>query len=141
MLLLLNIKHKVSNLTLACKACRDQKGDSNLEKFLATKPKILKKLQSQARVSLKDVAAINSTRLALLERLKATGLPVEVSSGGETKFNRNQQQAPNSHWLNAVCVGASTPDNLKWQQVKPMPSHATTYGRFPRKLNSRAKHH
>ena len=120
---------QVSNLTLACKACRDQKGDSNLEEFLATKPKILKKLQSQARVSLKDVAAINSTRLALLERLKATGLPVEVSSGGETKYNRNQQQIPKSHWLDAVCVGASTPENLEWQQVNPLAIKAMGHGK------------
>ena len=120
---------RVSNLTLACKDCREDRGPTNLEEFLATKPALLVKLQSQAKAPLKDVAAINSTRLALLERLKATGLPVEVSSGGVTKFNRNQQQIPKSHWLNAVCIGASTPENLKWHQVQPLAIKAMGHGR------------
>ena len=100
-----------------------------MKEFLSTKPKLLKKIQSQAKAPLKDVAAINSTRLALLERLKATGLPVEVSSGGVTKFNRNQQRIPRSHWLNAVCIGVSTPENLKWEQVKPLAIKAMGHGR------------
>ena len=120
---------RVSNLTLACRSCREQRGASNLEEFLATKPALLTKLQSQAEVSLKDVAAINSTRFVLLERLKARGLPVEVSSGGETKFNRNQQQIPKSHWLNAVCIGPNTPENLKWDQVQPLAIKAMGHGK------------
>jgi 5-methylcytosine-specific restriction endonuclease McrA len=120
---------RVSNLTLACRSCREQRGASNLEEFLATKPALLMKLQSQAQVSLRDVAAINSTRFVLLERLKARGLPVEVSSGGETKFNRNQQQIPKSHWLNAVCIGPNTPENLKWDQVQPLAIKAMGHGK------------
>ena len=120
---------RVSNLTLACRSCREQRGASNLEEFLATRPALLMKLQSQAQVSLRDVAAINSTRFVLLERLKARGLPVEVSSGGETKFNRNQQQIPKSHWLNAVCIGPNTPENLKWDQVQPLAIKAMGHGK------------
>tara|TARA_B100001093_G_scaffold517030_1_gene597392 strand:- start:1074 stop:2222 length:1149 start_codon:yes stop_codon:yes gene_type:complete len=120
---------RVSNLTLACRSCREQRGASNLEEFLATRPALLMKLQSQAQVSLRDVAAINSTRFVLLERLKARGLPVEVSSGGETKFNRNQQQIPRSHWLNAVCIGPNTPENLKWDQVQPLAIKAMGHGK------------
>ena len=120
---------RVSNLTLACRSCRERRGATNLEEFLSTKPKLLKKLQSQAKAPLKDVAAINSTRLALLERLKATGLPVEVSNGGETKFNRNQQRIPRSHWLNAACIGASTPNNIKWEQVQPLAIKAMGHGK------------
>ena len=120
---------RVSNLTLACRSCRERRGATNLEEFLSTKPRLLKKIQSQAKAPLKDVAAINSTRLALLERLKATGLPVEVSSGGETKFNRNQQRIPRSHWLNAACIGASTPNNIKWEQVKPLAIKAMGHGK------------
>ncbi len=120
---------RVSNLTLACRSCRERRRATNLGEFLSTKPRLLKKLQSQAKVPLRDVAAINSTRLALLERLKATGLPVEVSSGGVTKFNRNQQRIPRSHWLNAVCIGVSTTENLKWEQVKPLAIKAMGHGR------------
>ena len=57
---------RVSNLTLACRSCRERRGATNLEEFLSTKPRLLKKIQSQAKAPLKDVAAINSTRLALL---------------------------------------------------------------------------
>ena len=67
-----------------------------------------------------DAAAFNSTRYALLERLKATGLPVEIASGGRTKFNRVKQQIPKTHWLDAACVGASTPEVLRWEAAKPI---------------------
>lgn len=38
---------------------------------------------------------------------KATGLPVEVGTGGRTKFNRTRQEYPKSHWIDAACVGES----------------------------------
>ncbi|MEM6283852.1 MAG: hypothetical protein AAF787_16800 [Chloroflexota bacterium] len=36
-----------------------------------------------------------------------SGYPVEVGTGGRTKFNRTQQNYPKTHWLDAVCVGHS----------------------------------
>ena len=36
---------------------------------------------------------------------------------------------PKSHWLNAVCIGASTPENLKWHQVQPLAIKAMGHGR------------
>ncbi len=77
-------------------------------------------LQAQALQPLKDAAAVNSTRWALYERLKATGLPIEVSTGGQTKWNRKQRGIPKSHWLDAVCVGPSTPERVQWQHVIPL---------------------
>ena len=44
------------------------------------------------------------------ERLKALGLPVECGSGGLTKFNRITRGLPKTHWLDAACVGKSTPE-------------------------------
>ena len=56
--------------------------------------------------NLQDAAAVNATRWALLNALKATGLPVETGSGGRTKFNRTRLDIPKTHALDAACVGA-----------------------------------
>ncbi|MCP4349623.1 MAG: HNH endonuclease [Desulfobacterales bacterium] len=111
---------RVSNLTLACKKCNQKKGNKPAEVFLKKKPEILKKILAQAKASLKDAAAVNSARRALHNRLKAFGLPVEAGSGGLTKFNRTKRNLPKFHWLDAACVGKSTPEHLKTDGVKPL---------------------
>ena len=63
------------------------------------------RLQAQAKQPLKDAAVLNMSRWALYQRLLALGLPVEVSSGGRTKFNRVRQDYPKAHWIDAACVG------------------------------------
>ena len=35
-----------------------------------------------------------------------------AGSGGRTKFNRTTRGLPKTHWLDAACVGASTPETL-----------------------------
>ncbi|TMD03014.1 MAG: HNH endonuclease [Chloroflexi bacterium] len=105
---------RITNLTLACEACNQQKGSQTAQAFG------FPHLQAQALQPLKDAAAVNSTRWALYERLKATGLPIEVSTGGQTKWNRKQRGIPKSHWLDAVCVGPSTPERVQWQHVIPL---------------------
>jgi hypothetical protein len=73
---------------------------------------------AQAKAPLKDAAAVNTTRWALYERLKALGLPVECGSSGLTKYNRITRDFPKTHWLDAVCVGLSTPESLNvWSIV------------------------
>jgi hypothetical protein len=56
----------------------------------------------------------------LYERLKALGLPLEVGTGGRTKYNRAVRRLPKTHWLDAVCVGASTPERLRGRKVIPL---------------------
>lgn len=97
--------NRVSNLTLACRVCNQQKGSQPIEAFLGKKPAVLQRIKAQAQRPLKDAAAVNSTRWALANRLKTTGLPIELASGGRTKFNRVTQGIPKSHALDAVCVG------------------------------------
>ena len=49
-------------------------------------------------------AKVRCTR-ALFQQLKQTGLPIEVSTGGRTKYNRTRLGLPKTHWLDAACVG------------------------------------
>ena len=98
--------NRVSNLTLACVSCNQKKGARDVDEFLARDPKRLERILAQSKRPLKDAAAVNTTRWALHQRLKATGLPVTTGSGGLTKYNRVQLGIPKSHALDAVCVGA-----------------------------------
>ena len=98
---------RVSNLTLACHTCNQKKGNRPIEEFLRRKPEVLEKVRVQAKAPLRDAAAVNATRFALLERLRATDLPVECGTGGRTKYNRTAQGYPKKHWIDAACVGKS----------------------------------
>jgi hypothetical protein len=75
-----------------------------LEEFVKDKAK-LTRIKAQVKAPLKDAAAVNATRWALFNALKATGLPVQTGTGAQTKFNRKAQGLPKSHALDAVCVG------------------------------------
>jgi len=97
--------NRVSNLALACQCCNQKKAALPVEVFLAKDPRRLAKIKSQAKAPLRDAAAVNATRWALANSLKATGLPVELSSGGRTKFNRSVLGVPKAHALDAACVG------------------------------------
>jgi 5-methylcytosine-specific restriction endonuclease McrA len=97
--------NKISNLCLACDKCNKKKGTLDIKVFLAKKPELLSKIESQLKLPLKDAAAVNSTRRALLNALKLTGLSVTTGSGGLTKFNRTRLGLPKTHWLDAACVG------------------------------------
>jgi 5-methylcytosine-specific restriction endonuclease McrA len=106
---------RVSNLTLSCKPCNAAKGTRTAAEFGHSE------IAVQAKRPLKDAAAVNATRWALYNRLQqATGLPVEVGTGGRTKWNRTQRKLPKAHWLDAACVGASTPTILRLTGIVPL---------------------
>ena len=98
---------RISNLTIACHDCNQRKGHQSVEVFLSKKPGRLREILAQAKAPLQDAAAVNSTRWALYEQMKATSLPVETGSGGRTKWNRSRQQYPKAHWIDAACAGES----------------------------------
>lgn len=95
---------RVSNLTIACNPCNQAKGNQDIREFLSSKPNLLNRILKQAKAPLKDAAAVNSTRWALFNALKGTGLPVTTGTGGQTKFNRTRLNLPKAHWLDAACV-------------------------------------
>jgi hypothetical protein len=110
---------RVSNLALACEGCNQRKGNQTAAEFG------FPELQAQARRPLKDAAAVNATRWALYQRLLLSGLPVEVATGGRTKYNRTRQGLPKAHWLDAACVGVSTPARLDVRGIRPLQIKAT----------------
>ena len=119
---------RVSNLTLACGPCNQRKGAQTAAEFG------FPLVQAQAQQPLRDAAAVNSTRWALYQALQATGLPVEAGTGGRTKYNRTRQGWPKTHWQDAACVGASTPEQLRVSTPTVLQITATGRG-----LHSRTK--
>jgi 5-methylcytosine-specific restriction endonuclease McrA len=120
--------NRVSNLCLACKKCNTAKGTKDIQDFLKKKPELLKKILVQAKTPLKDAAVVNITRRELYERLQTFGLPIECGSGGLTKFNRTTRSLPKTHWLDAACVGESTPEVLNVKGVRPLQIRAYGHG-------------
>ncbi len=99
--------NRVSNLCLACRDCNEKKGTRSIEDFLAKKPELLARILTQLKTPLNDAAAVNATRWALANALQSLGYPVELASGGRTKFNRRRLGIPKSHALDAACAGAT----------------------------------
>lgn len=93
--------NRVSNLSLACRPCNQRKGAQTAAEF--GHPEV----QKQAKLPLKDAAAVNTTRWTLYRKLLETGVPLETGTGGRTKFNRITQGYPKAHWIDAACVGES----------------------------------
>lgn len=119
---------RVSNLCLACAVCNQAKGSQDIRVFLADKPEVLACLLAQAQTPRKDAAAVNTTRWVLYARLQIAGLPIECGSGGLTQFNRTQRTLPKAHWIDAACVGMSTPASLNIAGVVPLLITATGHG-------------
>jgi 5-methylcytosine-specific restriction endonuclease McrA len=111
---------RVCNLTLACEPCNQKKGTRDIRDFLKHKPDLLQKILAQAKAPLKDAAAVNVTRWTLYRRLQALALPVECGSGGLTKYNRTRAGLTKAHWIDAACVGQSTPLVLVIDTVVPL---------------------
>jgi 5-methylcytosine-specific restriction endonuclease McrA len=139
--------NRISNLALACGPCNQSKAAQDINIFLAKDLVRLKRILAQVKKPLKDAAAVNATRWALFNALKTTNLPIEIASGGKTKYNRSRLNMPKTHALDAVCVGAveSIEDwNKPTLNIKPMGrgcyqrTRLTAFG-FPRGYLTRIK--
>jgi 5-methylcytosine-specific restriction endonuclease McrA len=119
---------RICNLTLACAPCNHKKANQDIRVFLAHKPDVLERILAQAQAPLRDAAAVNTTRWRLYEQLKALGVPVECGSGGRTKYNRVSRGLEKAHWLDATCVGVSTPEHLHMAGVVPLLVTANGHG-------------
>jgi 5-methylcytosine-specific restriction endonuclease McrA len=120
--------NRVSNLVCACRKHNEEKSNLSLEEYSKLRGVDFSGVKAQAKAPLKDTAAVNATRWALFNRLKALDLPIETGSGGLTKFNRTKRDLPKTHWVDAACVGCSTPENLKIENVQALQIKAMGHG-------------
>lgn len=117
--------NSIKNLTLSCKCCNQQKNADSLEDWanrlgnskLDTACKAgIKRVATSKAGSLKHAAAVNATRNRLVKELTLTGIPVQTSTGAQTKLTRHEQQIPKDHCLDAVCVGVIDKPVVDWQK-------------------------
>ena len=85
---------------------------------------------AQAKRPLKDAAAVNATRWALVNAFRSTGLAVETGSGGWTQWNRLTLVIPKTHALDAACVGDI--DSVSGWQRPTLTIKATGRGSYQR---------
>jgi hypothetical protein len=123
---------RISNLTLACAKCNAAKGNKELNVYLKDKPDLAKKILTQTKRPLKNVAAVNATRWAILNSLKDFGLPVSAWSGGRTKYNRTRLGLPKTHAFDALCVGDV--DSVAGVNMQVLRIKAVGRGRYLRTL-------
>ena len=102
---------RVSNLAAACHDCNAKKGNRTAAEF--GHPEV----EVQAKVPLRDAAAVNATRFALVEALRVFGLPIGTWTGGRTRWNRDRFAVEKAHCLDALCVGELAGVRLPAQRV------------------------
>jgi hypothetical protein len=117
--------NSVKNLTLSCKCCNQHKGADSLtdwsnrlgnSKLDTARKAGIKRIASSKSGTLKHAAAVNATRNRLVKDLVATGIPVQTSTGAQTKLTRHEQHIPKDHCLDAVCVGMVNKPIVNWQR-------------------------
>ena len=96
--------NRVSNLTLACGPCNQDKDALPVEEFLAHDLKRLARILRDVMRPLRDASAVNSTRWAL-HRALSEHHTVLTGTGGQTKYNRARFDLPKTHALDALAVG------------------------------------
>jgi 5-methylcytosine-specific restriction endonuclease McrA len=89
--------HRVSNLTIACRACNLKKGNQTAEEFGYPH------LQHQTKQSLTASACLNNIRWLLVEQLRA-----EYTYGYVTKYQRNKLGLEKSHVNDAFVIADAT---------------------------------
>jgi hypothetical protein len=111
---------RISNLALACHGCNTTKGTQTAQEFGHAE------VEGTARRPLRDAAAVNATRFALVEALRRFGVPVGTWTGGRTRWNRARLGIEKTHANDALCVGEMA--GVKHFRLKTLRIKATGRG-------------
>ena len=135
--------NKLSNLALSCRTCNKDKDNylphEWLNKLSRSKAKInqvrflnFTKISQGIKPSMRDAAVMNSIRYKVVESLQEFNLPIELGSGGLTKYNRSLQKLPKDHWVDAACIGQSGANIIIPSTLIPI--HIKALGRGSRQM-------
>lgn len=138
-----NGSNKIDNLCLSCKTCNQDKGNDLpnewLKKLSQSTSNIntirfnnFSKIVKGIKPSMRDAALMNMIRFKLVENLKQFNLPIELGSGGLTKYNRTNQNLPKDHWIDAACIGQSGSNVIIHNRLIPL--HIKAIGRGSRQM-------
>ncbi len=125
--------NRLSNLTVACIPCNQRKGSRSVSEFLAHDLRQVASIEQSRQKSLKEAAAVNTSRSELLRCIEATGLDIETGSGVETQWNRSRLAVPKAHCLDAACVG-KVDGLVSWKKMPVLVITATGRGRYGRTM-------
>ena len=129
----------IKNLALACHTCNKEKDnllpDEWLKQLSTSKSKIDKerfkrfsKIAKGIKPSMRDASAMNTLRKELVKQLSDFGLPIELGSGGLTKYNRTNQHYVKAHWIDAACIGESGEEVIISTKTIPLTIKAMGHG-------------
>ncbi|EWS82737.1 HNH endonuclease [Brachybacterium phenoliresistens] len=94
-----------ANLVAACVPCNRDKGDREVEEYLARRPAVLARVRRSLASVVQQDLSVSVSRSALCRALQSVGPEVRTHSGGRTKWNRSRAGLPWDHVTDALCVG------------------------------------
>ena len=125
---------RVDNLVACCRDCNVQKANQPIEQFLADQPELLQRILTRLNNSaLASAAQINAVLPALIEDLRDTGLPLQLTDAASVSWTRQQLNVRKTHCYDAALQGQDfqTIENLPNQVLEIRPSN----GRSKQKAN------
>jgi 5-methylcytosine-specific restriction endonuclease McrA len=97
--------NRPSNLVPACRVCNKKKGVLSIQRFLADRPELLKKIQSKMKQPMREAAALEAMRRGLRRVLARGPMPLAISSTDSRRSNAERLALPSTPALNAACAG------------------------------------
>ena len=125
---------RVDNLVACCRDCNIKKANQPIEQFLADQPELLQRILTRLNNSaLASAAQINAVLPALIEDLRDTGLPLQLTDAASVSWTRQQLNVRKTHCYDAALQGQDfqTIENLPNQVLEIRPSN----GRSKQKAN------
>ena len=146
---------RVDNLVACCRECNIEKANQPIEQFLADQPELLQRILTRLDNSaLASAAQINAVLPALIEDLRDTGLPLQLTDAASVSWTRQQLNVRKTHCYDAALQGQDfqtienlpnqvleiTPNNGRSKQKANVDRHGTAVGRPFRNQQKLPKH-